>query len=87
MPATAAKPLTRALGTRDWRTREGGLADALRTLHQLQRNIGLPAVDDPIETFWDRRYRSIRDDVVTRPEDSITDHAVRAQPRGVGSAE
>ena len=84
---TAAEPLFRALDTRDWRAREAGLVDALRMLHQLQRDLGLPAVDDPIELFWDRRYRSIREDVVARLEDSITDPAIRALPRGVGSAE
>jgi hypothetical protein len=84
---TVAGPLLRALDTKDWRIREEGLVDALRTLHRLQRQIGLPAVDDPIEPFWNRRYRSIRDDVVSRLEGSITDPAVRALPRGVGSAE
>ncbi len=49
--------------------------------------MGLPGIDDPVQPFWDRRYTSIRDDVVTRLEDSITDHAVRALPRGVGSVE
>lgn len=87
LAGTALEPLYRALDARDWRTREGGLVDALRTLHQLQGQIGLPAVDDPIEFFWDRRYRSVRDDVVTRLEASITDQAVRALPRGLGSAE
>jgi hypothetical protein len=85
--ATVGGPLSRALDARDWRTREEALVDALRTLHQLQRDIGLPTVGDPIEQFWDRRYRSIRNDVVTRLEDSIADPAVRALPRGVGSAE
>lgn len=81
------KPLLRALDAEDWLTREEGLVDALRALNRLQRHIGLPAVDDPIQRFWDRRYRSIRDDVVTLLEDSITDHAVRALPRGIGSVE
>jgi Domain of unknown function (DUF4037) len=84
---TVAKPLLRSLDARDWQAREAGLVDALRTLHQLQRHNGLPAVDDPIEPFWDRPYLSIREDVVTRLEDSITDPAVHDLPRGVGSAE
>lgn len=83
----AVKPLLRALAASDWRTREQGLIDALRALNELQRRTGLPAVDDPIELFWGRRYRGIRNDVVTRLEDSITDPAVRALPRGIGSAE
>jgi hypothetical protein len=66
---------------------ETGLVGALRTLHQLQGQIGLPGVDDPVEPFWDRVYRSIRDDVVTQLEASIGDPAVRALPSGVGPAE
>jgi hypothetical protein len=84
---TVTKPLGGALDASDWRTREQGLVDAVRALNRRQRDVGLPAVDDPIEVFWDRRYRSIRGDAVTRLEDSITEDAVRALPRGVGSAE
>jgi hypothetical protein len=85
--ATAAEPLLRTMDARDWQSREAGLVDAVRTLHQLQGHIGLPTVEDPVELFWDRRYRGIRDDVVTRLEDSISDQAVHALPRGVGSVE
>jgi hypothetical protein len=83
----ATAPLLRAVDAQDWRAREQGLADALRILCRLQRDVGLPAVDDPIEPFWDRPYSRIRDEVVTSLEDSISDPAVRALPRGVGSAE
>jgi hypothetical protein len=83
----AATPLLRAVDVRDWRSREQGLVDALRILCRLQREVGLPAVDDPIEPFWDRPYSRVRDEVVTSLEGSITDPAVRALPRGVGSAE
>lgn len=83
----AAEPLLRALEAREWRDREGALVDALRTLNQLQLHSGLPAVADPIEAFWDRRYRGIREAVISHLENSITDRAVRALPRGVGSVE
>jgi Domain of unknown function (DUF4037) len=83
----AATPLLRAVDAQDWRTREQRLVEALRILCRLQRDVGLPAVDDPIEPFWDRPYLSIRDEVVSGLENSITDPAVRALPRGVGSAE
>jgi hypothetical protein len=83
----AAEPLHRSLRAGDWRTREDGLVDSLRILHRLQRHIGLPAVDDPVEPFWQRRYRGVRAGVVTSLEASITDVEVRALPRGVGSAE
>jgi hypothetical protein len=83
----ANEPLHRSLQASDWRTREEGLVDALRILHRLQHQIGLPALDDPVKPFWDRPYCGIREDVVTLLEASIADHAVRALPRGVGSAE
>ena len=83
----ATTPLLRAVEARDWRVREQGLVDALRFLCRLQRDVGLPAVDDPIEPFWDRPYSRVRDEVVIGLEGSITDPAVRALPRGVGSAE
>jgi hypothetical protein len=83
----AATPLLRAVDARDWRTREQCLVDALLILNRLQRDVELPAVDDPIEPFWDRPYRRIRDEVVTSLEEAITDPAVRALRRGVGSAE
>ncbi len=83
----ASEPLSRALEARDWRAREEGLVEALRILHRLQRSVGLPTVDDPVERFWDRHYRGIREDVVIRLEDCVTDPTVRGLPRGVGSAE
>lgn len=84
---SAAEPMRRALDARDWVSREQGLVDALRALNDFQRHIGLPAVDDPVQRFWNRPYRSVREDVVTRLEDRITDSAVRALPRGIGSVE
>ena len=56
-------------------------------LHLLQSEVGLPTVDDPVGPFWDRPYQGVRDEVVARLEASATDPAVRALPRGVGSAE
>lgn len=82
-----AAPLHAALEARDWRPREDGLVEALRRLHQVQRAVGLPVVEDPIEPFWARGYQGVRDDVVARLEASVTDPAVRALPRGVGSVE
>ena len=82
-----AEPLLRALGAGDWRIREDALVDALRSLNRLQHEVGLPTVDDPVEPFFDRRYRGVRDDVVALLEASVTDPAVRSLPRGVGSAE
>ena len=82
-----AEPLARALTSTHWRTREDGLVEAVRTLNRLQADAGLPTVDDPVEQFWDRAYRGIRVEVVETLEKSIDDPAVRALPRGVGSAD
>jgi hypothetical protein len=49
--------------------------------------VGLPALADPVEPFWDRPYRGVREEAIATLESSITDPAVRALPRGVGSAE
>ncbi len=82
-----AEPLARALTSTHWRTREDGLVEAVRTLNRLQADAGLPTVDDPVEQFWDRAYRGIRVEVLETLEKSIDDPAVRALPRGVGSAD
>lgn len=79
--------LRAALAAGDWHDREEGLADALRRLNHLQAEVGLPTVDDPLETFWDRPFRGVRDAVVAVVVHSIRDPEVRALPRGVGSAE
>ncbi|WP_323098490.1 DUF4037 domain-containing protein [Intrasporangium sp. YIM S08009] len=80
-------PLGRALGAGGWREREHAIVEALRLLGREQEQAGLPAVDDPVEPFWDRPYRGVREAVVVSLEDAVTDPAVRALPRGVGSVE
>jgi len=82
-----AEPLRGALGTNDWRLREEGLIEALRALNRLQRDVGLPVLDDPVEPFWERPYRGIRGGVVAKLHGSIADATVRGLPMGVGSAE
>jgi hypothetical protein len=85
--AAALEPLQQALSAPDWRERESGLVDALRTLNAVQDAAGLPVADDPVEPFWDRPYRGVREEVVAVLEASVSDPLVRALPRGVGSAE
>jgi len=80
-------PLRDGVETGDWTSRQQSLVLALRTLNDLQGEVGLPAVDDPVEPFFQRSGVGIRDTVVTLLEQSITDAEVRALPRGVGSAE
>jgi hypothetical protein len=82
-----AHPLRDAVGAGEWSSRQRSLVAALRALNDLQREVGLPAADDPVEPFFQRRAVGIRDVVVTLLEQSITDAEVRALPRGVGSAE
>jgi hypothetical protein len=73
------------LATSEWRARESGLVDALRLLSRLQAEVGLPSVEDPVEAFYDRPYRGVREAAVRVLEQSVTDPVVRALPRGVGS--
>jgi hypothetical protein len=84
---TALEPLREAVAATDWRPREAGLVEALRVLGRLQADAGLPTVEDPVGPFWDRPYRGVRAAAVQVVEASITDSAVRALPRGVGSVE
>ena len=81
----ATGPLRAALATSEWRARESGLVDALRLLSRLQAEVGLPSVEDPVEAFYDRPYRGVREAAVRVLEQSVTDPVVRALPRGVGS--
>ena len=85
--AGALGPLQAALGASGWRQRESGLVDALRALNSSQAEVGLPTVLDPVEPFWGRPYRGVRESVVGRLVESISVPEVRALPRGVGSAE
>jgi hypothetical protein len=85
--AAAVGPLQRAVTSADWRERESGLVDAIRTLNAVQDAAGLPVADDPVEPFWDRPYRGVREEVVALLEAGVTDPVVRALPRGVGSVE
>lgn len=83
----AGEPLHAALAAGSWREREQGLVAALRVLNRVQGEAGLPTVADPVEPFWDRPYRGVREAVVVVLEQGVEDPAVRALPRGVGSAE
>ncbi|GAA5034358.1 DUF4037 domain-containing protein [Terrabacter aeriphilus] len=85
--AAATEGLHASLAADGWREREGALVQALRLLHDLQGEVGLPTVDDPVEPFWDRPYRGVREAVVVALEEGIEDPEVRALPRGVGSVE
>ena len=83
----AAEALHAALAADSWREREAGLVAALLALNRTQGDAGLPTVDDPVERFWDRPYRGVREAVIVVLEESVEDPAVRALPGGVGSAE
>lgn len=82
----AAPALASALSAGSWHEREAFLADALTAMHDLQRDIGLPTADPVVHPFYDRPFLGLGG----TPEallDSITDEAVQALPRGIGSIE
>jgi hypothetical protein len=82
-----AEALGRVLSSTDWRDRR----------RRFRRRSADPQPDpgrrwvarcgQPNRELLDRAYRSIRPDVITALEDSISDPAVKALPRGLGSVE
>jgi hypothetical protein len=86
--AGAAGPgLQRALAATTWHEREAGLADALRVLHRLQRDRGLPVPRAAVEPFWDRPYLAVPEDAAASLREGLTDPLLRALPPGVGAVE
>lgn len=83
----ALAPLAGSLAADDWHDRESGLVEGLAHLGEVQRRRGLPTPAAVVEPFWDRPFRTVSERVVTELEASVTDPAVRALPRGVGSVE
>jgi hypothetical protein len=74
------------LRARDWRARQRALAEAIEHVAALQGRAGLPTLDPATEPFFDRPHVGLRGLPELLAED-ITDPAVRALPRGVGTAE
>ena len=83
----AAPGLARALTAQGWREREAGLADALRVLHELQRDRGLPVPRAAVEPFWDRPYLVVPEDFAGSVRAGLTDPLLRSLPPGVGALE
>ncbi|MGQ7298322.1 DUF4037 domain-containing protein [Quadrisphaera sp. KR29] len=83
----AAPGLGRALAAQRWQDREAGLADALRVLHDLQREQGLPVPRAAVEPFWGRPYLGVPEDAAERLRAGVTDPLLRALPPGVGAVE
>lgn len=84
---TIGPPLTAALRASDWRTRQHALGESLEHLLDTQRAVGLPAPAPATVPFWDRPYLVPNENVAAALRESITDPAVRAVLRGLGSAE
>ncbi|GGF01722.1 DUF4037 domain-containing protein [Mycetocola zhadangensis] len=82
----AMPALHRASSADTWQEREAALAEALTLLHDLQRPLGLPGVDEVFSSFYDRPFLGLGG-VPEALRDSITDPAVRALPVGIGSIE
>ncbi|MFC7458079.1 DUF4037 domain-containing protein [Brachybacterium sp. GCM10030267] len=74
------------LRARDWRTRQGALADAVELLAAAQGEIGLPTLQPATEAFFERPHIGVRG-IPELLGETITDPAVRALPAGVGTAE
>ncbi len=89
LPAAARylEPLSATLSAEGWRAREAALVAGLRELSRRQSEVGLPAVPDPVEPFWDRRQRGVRESAVSVLREAVTDPDVRALPVDAGSAE
>lgn len=85
--AAAARDLSEALAADEWCRREASLAAALASLHDLQREVGLPTGTDPLEPFWGRPFLGVREAVARALTDSIASASVRGLPRGVGSVD
>lgn len=83
---TAAPALRRALTATHWQEREGALADALAVMNDLQRDLGLPGVDQIVAPFYDRPFLGVGG-VPEALLESITDPGVRSLPPAVGSIE
>jgi hypothetical protein len=86
--AGAALPaLGGALAAESWQERESKLCAALEVMHELQRELGLPADGTAVEPFYARPFRAVRPEVAELLLNSIRDQRVRALAPGVGSVE
>jgi hypothetical protein len=70
-----------------WREREDGLASAIEVLLGSQRALGLPTPASGVTRFFDRRYRTLNDELQKGLLAGITDPEVAALPHGVGPVE
>jgi hypothetical protein len=79
--------LQAALRADSWPERQDRLAGAARLLHDRQRSINLPGVDEPVVPFHDRPFLTVRPDLGDIVRAAITDPAVRALPGRIGAIE
>ncbi|GII99126.1 uncharacterized protein DUF4037 [Sediminihabitans luteus] len=84
--SVTAAPLGRALAADDWRTREAAIVEALETLHDLQRDTGLPAAASAVVPFHTRGFAGVGD-VPELLRDAVDDAGVRAWSAGTASVE
>ncbi len=85
--ASATSALLAAQTAATWQERETALCDALASLHDLHRRVGLHSSSRVVEPFFDRPFRTVSGTIVEALISSITDHRVRQLPVGVGSIE
>lgn len=77
--------LAETLAASDWEERTRAMSVALDQLCELQRDVGLPAVDRACVPFWERPYMQIDQQLVPGLTDSIDDPVIRGLPIGLGS--
>lgn len=86
--ARAAGPaLGMAMSAETWQAREDAFCTALDMLLDLQRTVGLPAVESATQPFFDRPFRCISPELVPLVLRRVEDPAVRSLPLGVGAIE
>lgn len=81
------KHLDAGLAAEGWQSRQEHIARALDLVLVLQHEAGLPAPSPATVPFWDRPFVLPNERIATALLDSVTDPAVRTQPRGRGGIE
>lgn len=87
LASAVAPALAGALSGATWRGREAALGEALESLLDVQRSLGLPSPEHAMERFYDRPLLGASPLVARRLLASIRDPEVCRLPPGVGSVE
>jgi len=83
----AAPALAAAQTAPTWLERQQFLVEALVTLHEVQRAVGLPTEAEVVEPFFDRPFAAVRASASQLLLAEVKDPLLRGLPAGVGSVE